>query len=285
MEPRKTFVMSIEFWAGAKVLDAPQKAVLLQAIMAFNGADCEMPEMDQATAGVFGMMEPFFNASRAHYDDVCNKRREAGRKGGLSGKAKKAKASKANHHDLDHEHDHDLDHDHKHTPLTPQGEKCVSEAPSSKTSSPKEENPKTREEPQAEEPAQDVKADLSHGNPAWKEFSYLYSLWPVQQGRERAWREYAALKARHLVPESYVLAEVIARFKAEDRKWKRGYTPLMATWLRDRRWDDQPDKAPAPSYAPDENGRTRYVVESEQNYSTPSEFGSIFEMLKEKKNA
>lgn len=277
MEPRKTFVMSIEFWAGAKVLDAPQKAVLLQAIMAFNGADCEMPEMDQATAGVFGMMEPFFNASRAHYDDVCNKRREAGRKGGLSGKAKKAKASKANHHDLDY--------DHKHTPLTPQGEKCVSEAPSSKTSSPKEENPKTREEPQAEEPAQDVKADFSHGNPAWKEFQYVFSLWPLQQGKEKAWREYAALKARHLVPESYVLAEVIARFKAEDRKWKRGYTPLMATWLRDRRWDDQPDKAPAPSYAPDENGRTRYVVESEQNYSTPSEFGSIFEMLKEKKNA
>lgn len=279
MEPRKTFVMSIEFWAGAKVLDAPQKAVLLQAIMAFNGADCEMPEMDQATAGVFGMMEPFFNASRAHYDDVCNKRREAGRKGGLSGKAKKAKASKANHHDLDHEHDHDLDHDHKHTPLTPQGEKCVSEAPSSKTSSPKEENPKTREEPQAEEPAQDVKADLSHGNPAWKEFSYLYSLWPVQQGRERAWREYAALKARHLVPESYALAEVIDRFKAEDRRWKRGYVPMMANWLHDRRWDDVPEKTPAPSYAPDENGRTRYVVESEQDYSGPSKFCGLTELI------
>ena len=279
MEPRKTFVMSIEFWAGAKVLDAPQKAVLLQAIMAFNGADCEMPEMDQATAGVFGMMEPFFNASRAHYDDVCNKRREAGRKGGLSGKAKKAKASKANHHDHDHEHDHDLDHDHKHTPLTPQGEKCVSEAPSSKTSSPKEENPKTREEPQAEEPAQDVKADLSHGNPAWKEFSYLYSLWPVQQGRERAWREYAALKARHLVPESYALAEVIDRFKAEDRRWKRGYVPMMANWLHDRRWDDVPEKTPAPSYAPDENGRTRYVVESEQDYSGPSKFCGLTELI------
>lgn len=279
MEPRKTFVMSIEFWAGAKVLDAPQKAVLLQAIMAFNGADCEMPEMDQATAGVFGMMEPFFNASRAHYDDVCNKRREAGRKGGLSGKAKKAKASKANHQDLDHEHDHDLDHDHKHTPLTPQGEKCVSEAPSSKTSSPKEENPKTREEPQAEEPAQDVKADLSHGNPAWKEFSYLYSLWPVQQGRERAWREYAALKARHLVPESYALAEVIDRFKAEDRRWKRGYVPMMANWLHDRRWDDVPEKTPAPSYAPDENGRTRYVVESEQDYSGPSKFCGLTELI------
>lgn len=286
METRKTFIMSIEFWEGMKVLDVQQKAGLLQAIMAFNGADCEMPEMDQATAAVFGMMKSFFNASRAHYDDVCNKRREAGRRGGLSGKAKKAKASKTNHHDLEHDHDLDLDHDNKHTPYSPpQGEKCVSEAPSSKTSSPKEENPKTREEPQAEEPAQDVKADLSHGNPAWKDFQYVFSLWPLQQGKEKAWREYAALKARHLVPESYVLAEVIARFKAEDRKWKRGYTPLMATWLRDRRWDDQPDKAPAPSYAPDENGRTRYVVESEQNYSTPSEFGSIFEMLKEKKNA
>ena len=83
MEPRKTFVMSIEFWAGAKVLDAPQKAVLRQAIMAFKGADCEMPEMDQATDGVYGTMKPFFNASRAHYDEVSNKRSEAGRKGGL----------------------------------------------------------------------------------------------------------------------------------------------------------------------------------------------------------
>ena len=157
--------------------------------------------------------------------------------------------------------------DLKDTPLTPQGETGVGEAPSPKTSSPKEETPKTGEEPQAEEPAQDVKPNLTHGNPAWKEFCYLYSLWPVQQGRERAWREYAALKARHLVPESYVLAEVIDRFKVEDRKWKRGYTPLMANWLRDRRWDDQPDKAPAPSYAPDENGRTRYVNENEQDYS------------------
>lgn len=122
-------------------------------------------------------------------------------------------------------------------------------------------------------------ADLTHGNPAWKEFCYLYSLWPVQQGKEKAWREYAALKARHLVPESYALADIIERFKAEDRKWKRGYTPLMANWLRDRRWDDQPDKAPAPSYAPDENGRTRYVVESEQDYSEPSKFCGLTELI------
>lgn len=155
----------------------------------------------------------------------------------------------------------------KYTPLTPQGEQGVGETPSPKTSSPKEENPKTGEEPQAEDPAQDVKADLSHGNPAWKEFCYVFSLWPVQQGKEKAWREYASLKARHLVPESYVLAEVIDRFKAEDRRWKRGYVPMMSNWLHDRRWDDVPEKAPAKSYAPDENGRTPYVNEADQDYS------------------
>lgn len=167
----------------------------------------------------------------------------------------------------------------KHTPLTPQGETGVCEAPSPKTSSPKEENPKTGEDPQAEDPAQGVKVDFSHGNLAWKEFCYLYSLWPNQQNKEKAWREYAYLKARHLVPESYALADIIARFRAEDRKWKRGYVPLMANWLHDRRWDDVPEKAPAKSYAPDENGRTRYVVESEQDYSGPSKFCGLTELI------
>ena len=155
----------------------------------------------------------------------------------------------------------------------------MGEAPSPKTSSPKEETPKTGEEPQAEDPAQDVKPDLTHGNPAWKEFCYVFSLWPVQQGKEKAWREYAALKARHLVPESYALADIIERFKAEDRRWKRGYVPMMANWLHDRRWDDVPEKAPAKSYAPDENGRTPYVNEAEQDYSQPSRVGSIMDVM------
>ncbi len=163
--------------------------------------------------------------------------------------------------------------------VPPQGEQGVAETPSPKTSSPKEENPKTGEEPQAEEPTQDVKADLSHGNPAWKEFCYLYSLWPVQQGKEKAWREYAALKARHLVPESYALADIIERFKAEDRRWKRGYAPMMANWLHDRRWDDVPEKVPVRSYAPDENGRTPYVNENDQDYSSGSAVSDITSMM------
>ena len=181
--------------------------------------------------------------------------------------------------------------DLKHTPLTPQGETGVGVSTPAQTSSPLKarETPRPAPKPTPETPAEDPpqapdtstapQVDTTHGNPAWKEFCYLYSLWPNQQNQEKAWREYAYLKAHHLVPESYVLAEVIDRFKVEDRKWKRGYVPLMANWLRDRRWDDQPDKAPAPSYAPDENGRTRYVVESEQDYSGPSKFCGLTELI------
>lgn len=175
--------------------------------------------------------------------------------------------------------------DLKYTPLTPQGETGVGGEGTAEDFS--DVPPKTPE-PEADPPATDTstapQADTSHGNPAWKEFCYVFSLWPVQQGKEKAWREYAFLRARHLVPESYTLADIIERFKAEDRRWKRGYVPMMSNWLHDRRWDDVPEKAPAKSYAPDENGATPYVDEHDQDY-TSSGFGSIFDSLNEKENA
>ena len=204
-------------------------------------------------------------------------------------------------HDVTHtdqiRSDQNRSEDLKHTPLTPQGEQGVGVSTPAQTTSPlkaretpgpdpePKPDPKPKPEPPAEDPPQAPdtstapQVDTSHGNPAWKEFCYVFSLWPVQQGKEKAWREYAYLKARHLVPESYALADIIERFKAEDRKWKRNYVPLMANWLRDRRWDDVPEKAPAPSYAPDENGRTRYIVESEQDYSEPSKFCGLTELI------
>ena len=186
--------------------------------------------------------------------------------------------------------------DLKYTPLTPQGKtqgvgvSTPASSPLKARETPKpDQDPKLAPKPKPEPPAEDTpqapdtstapQVDTSHGNPAWKEFCYVFSLWPVQQGKEKAWREYAALKARHLVPESYALADIIERFKAEDRRWKRGYVPMMANWLHDRRWDDVPEKAPAKSYAPDENGRTPYVNEAEQDYSQPSRVGSIMDVM------
>lgn len=283
-----SFIMYTESWSGIQLLSREQRGDLLTALMAFNGADdCEMPEMDQATACIFAMLRPRLEANRKKYQETVEKRKEGGKLGGrpvskpqgseknlkvsekTSRFSEKPQGSEKNPVSVsDPVSDNDLK-DSKDTPLTPQGE--TQGVGGEGTAEDFSDVPPKAPEPEADPPATDTttapQVDTSHGNPAWKEFCYLYSLWPNQQNQEKAWREYAYLKAHHLVPESYVLAEVIDRFKVEDRKWKRGYVPLMANWLRDRRWDDQPDKAPAPSYAPDENGRTRYVNENEQDYS------------------
>ena len=304
-----SFIMYNEHWGGIGLLTNEQRGVLLQALMAYNGANCKMPEMDQATACIFAMIQPRMDANRKKYQETIEKRKEGGKLGGRpaskpQGSEKNLKVSEKTSRFSEKPQGSEKNpvsvsdpvsvndlKDSKDTPLTPQGETGVGVSTPAQTSSPLKarETPKPDPEPKPESPAEDPpqapdtttapQVDTSHGNPAWKEFSYLYSLWPNQQGKEKAWREYAYLRARHLVPESYVLAEVIARFKAEDRKWKRGYVPMMNNWLHDRRWDDVPEKAPAPSYAPDENGRTRYVVESEQDYSEPSKFCGLTELI------
>ena len=223
-DEHSSFIMYNESWGGIQLLSREQRGDLLTALMAFNGAaDCEMPEMDQATACVFAMLRPRLEANKQKYQEALEKRKEGGKLGGR--------------------------------PAKPQG--------SEKKLKVSEKTSRFSAKPQGSE----KNADPSHGNPAWKEFCYVFSLWPVQQGKEKAWREYAYLRARHLVPESYALADIIERFKAEDRRWKRGYVPMMNNWLHDRRWDDVPEKAPAKSYAPDENGRTPYVNENDQDYS------------------
>lgn len=307
-----SFIMYTESWSGIQLLSREQRGDLLTALMAFNGADdCEMPEMDQATACIFAMLRPRLEANRKKYQETVEKRKEGGKLGGrpaskpqgseknlkVSEKtlrfSEKPQGSEKNPVSVsDPVSVNDLK-DSKYTPLTPQGETGVGVSTPAQTSSPLKarETPRPDPEPKPtpETPAADPQqapdtttapqVDTSHGNPCWKEFCYVFSLWPVQQGREKAWREYAYLRARHLVPESYALADIIERFKAEDRRWKRGYVPMMANWLRDRRWDDVPEKAPAKSYAPDENGRTPYVNEADQDYSGPSKFCGLSELI------
>lgn len=51
-----SFIMYTESWSGIQLLSREQRGDLLTALMAFNGADdCEMPEMDQATACIFAI--------------------------------------------------------------------------------------------------------------------------------------------------------------------------------------------------------------------------------------
>lgn len=282
-----SFIMYTESWSGIQLLSREQRGDLLTALMAFNGADdCEMPEMDQATACIFAMLRPRLEANRKKYQETVEKRKEGGKLGGRpaskpQGSEKNLKVSEKTSRFSEEPQGSEKNpvsvsdpvsvndlKDSKDTPLTPQGEQGVYEGTADQSSG----VPLKAPEPEADPPATDTstapQVDTSHGNPCWKEFCYVFSLWPVQQGKEKAWREYAYLRARHLVPESYALADIIERFKAEDRRWKRGYVPMMSNWLHDRRWDDVPEKAPAKSYAPDENGRQMYVDEADQNYTS-----------------
>lgn len=79
----ENFVLYAEQWPAIALLDARQKAELLQAIFALHGA-CEMPELDVVTNVIFLMMKPRFNANKAKYQEVCEKRRASGAKGGIA---------------------------------------------------------------------------------------------------------------------------------------------------------------------------------------------------------
>ncbi len=50
------FLIFTAHWPGISLLTMEQRGRLLTALMAYNGANCKMPEMDQATACVFAML-------------------------------------------------------------------------------------------------------------------------------------------------------------------------------------------------------------------------------------
>lgn len=71
-------------------------------------------------------------------------------------------------------------------------------------------------------------------------FEALWAAYPVKEGRG------AALKAyRKIAPANGTADAIMAgleRWKASDR-WARGYVAHLATWLNQRRWEDQPAAA------------------------------------------
>lgn len=65
-----------------------QKGVLFQAIMDY-ARDGVVPELDSVTEVYFKFMTAQINRDKERYDEICKKRAEAGRKGGLAKNGKK----------------------------------------------------------------------------------------------------------------------------------------------------------------------------------------------------
>jgi hypothetical protein len=84
----------------------------------------------------------------------------------------------------------------------------------------------------------------SKGHPQWPAFCSCYDIFPVQQGKEDAWREWMRLFENGTLEQSFVIRDAILLLSAEDDRWLEGYAPRMAKWLNGKGWDDQPYKKP-----------------------------------------
>lgn len=71
-----SFIMYTESWSGIQLLSREQRGRLLTALMAYYGADCKTPELDQATACVFEMVRRKNSSSCSRDERVREQTRE-----------------------------------------------------------------------------------------------------------------------------------------------------------------------------------------------------------------
>lgn len=71
-------------------------------------------------------------------------------------------------------------------------------------------------------------------------FERLFAAWPVKKDKAMAQRIFLSLASARKLPMLDELLCIVERFKAHDRHWRNGCVPLLSTWLRCRRWQDEP---------------------------------------------
>ena len=96
------FLIFTAHWPGISLLTMEQRGRLLTALMAYYGADCKTPEMDQATECVFEMVKRKNSSSCSRDERVREQARERVRRFRARKKAAAAGTSEAMeeaHHD------------------------------------------------------------------------------------------------------------------------------------------------------------------------------------------
>lgn len=92
MIERKSFLLYTEYFKQIKKLSIEQRGILLTAIMNFQSGE-DLPEMDPLTDMCFGFISDDMQRNNEKYEETVEKRREAGRKGGLTTQANRANAT------------------------------------------------------------------------------------------------------------------------------------------------------------------------------------------------
>ena len=112
---KKGFIVYTEIWPVIQKLDMEQRGKLFTAIM--KHAMGEEPEkLDILTDVVFTFIASQIDRADEKYQDVCRRRAEYGRRGGLASAASKSKQKQANQADKDKERDPEPNPDNKPNP-------------------------------------------------------------------------------------------------------------------------------------------------------------------------
>ena len=127
---KNSFILYTEIWPAIQKLDMEQRGKLFTAIM--KHALGEAPEkLDILTDVIFTFIKSQLDRDEQKYQEVCKRRAEYGRRGGLAtAKQKQAKASKSkqdqanqadNENDNDNEYDNDNENENDNEAQAPEG--------------------------------------------------------------------------------------------------------------------------------------------------------------------
>lgn len=94
MAEKKSFLLYTGYFEQIEMLNIEQRGILLTAIMAFQ-TDTEMPEMDAITKMAFSFISADMRRDNEKYEEIVERRKESGRKGGLATQAKRANQANA----------------------------------------------------------------------------------------------------------------------------------------------------------------------------------------------
>lgn len=118
---RDSFLMYTEWANQINRLSDEQAGILLKAIFAYNKGE-QMHAMDDKTDMCFSFIQGQLDRDSRKYADVCDKRREAGKKGGVANATKRkqmlpianfAKQTVANQADNDNENENEYENDNE----------------------------------------------------------------------------------------------------------------------------------------------------------------------------
>ena len=78
---KSSFLLYTEYLENIELLTLEQRGILLTALMYYHSG-IELPEMDGVTRMAFGFIKSQMDRDQEKYEDVCQKRSEAGKKSG-----------------------------------------------------------------------------------------------------------------------------------------------------------------------------------------------------------